>query len=152
MNGVDLPTEPPSPGPVDPPPSEARSALMARVKGKNTKPEMIVRRLLHAMGRRVRLHRKDLPGRPDIVLPRSKVAIFVNGCFWHRHPGCRLASTPKTRVEFWQDKFAANVQRDERSYAALVALGWHVVLVWECETRDRARLEASLRTALTADD
>lgn len=125
---------------VNAPPSKERSALMARVKGKNTLPEMIVRRLLHSAGWRFRLHRKELPGRPDIVLPRLKIAIFVNGCFWHRHPNCRLASTPKTRMDFWQSKFTANVERDERSYAALAALGWRVLIVWECETRDPERL------------
>jgi len=121
---------------------------MARVKGKHTRPEMIVRRLIHAMGLRFRLYRKDLPGRPDIVLSRLRTVLFVNGCFWHRHPGCRLASTPKTRVDFWQAKFDANVARDCRAYVALAALGWRVVVVWECETRDQDALVGKLAREL----
>lgn len=114
---------------------ERRSWLMSRVRGKHTKPEMIVRRAAHALGLRFRLHRKDLPGRPDVVFPRHRVALFVHGCFWHRHPGCRLASTPKTRTEFWQSKFDANVARDTAAYHALLEQGWRVVTIWECETR-----------------
>lgn len=116
-------------------PTAARSALMARVRGKNTKPEIVVRRMLHAMGKRFRLFRRDLPGRPDIVLPRHDLAIFVHGCFWHRHEGCRLSSTPKTRIDFWTNKFATNVARDARNMEALRALGWRIGVVWECETR-----------------
>ena len=116
-----------------------RSRLMARIKGKNTKPELIVRRVLHALGYRFRLHRGDLPGRPDIVLPKYRTAIFVHGCFWHRHSECSKASMPKTRTEFWQDKFAMNVARDQRNVEALKAAGWHVLIVWECETK---RVEA----------
>jgi DNA mismatch endonuclease (patch repair protein) len=112
---------------------------MARIKGKNTKPELIVRRVLHALGYRFRLHRGDLPGRPDIVLPKYRTAIFVHGCFWHRHSECSKASMPKTRTEFWQDKFAMNVARDQRNVEALKAAGWHVLIVWECETK---RVEA----------
>lgn len=129
----------------DPPVTAARSALMARVRGKNTRPEMIVRRTLHAMGERFRLHRADLPGRPDIVLPRHRLAIFVHGCFWHRHPGCRLSSTPKTRVVFWEDKFATNVARDARNAEALHTMGWRVATVWECETRNPEALAKALR-------
>lgn len=110
--------------------------LMARVKGTNTKPELIVRRVLHAMGRRFRLHRDDLPGRPDIVLPRYRIAIFVHGCFWHRHPGCRGTTTPKTRADFWNAKFDGNVARDRSAEMALQAAGWKVLVVWECETKD----------------
>lgn len=117
------------------PPSRERSALMARVRGRDTKPEVTVRRALNAMGKRFRLFRRDLPGRPDIVLPRYGLALFVHGCFWHRHEGCRLSSTPKTRVEFWAEKFAANIARDARSVAELRALGWRVGVIWECETR-----------------
>ena len=112
---------------------------MARIKGKNTKPELIVRRILHALGYRFRLHRGDFPGRPDIVLPKYRTAIFVHGCFWHRHSECSKASMPKTRTEFWQDKFAMNVARDQRNVEALKAAGWHVLIVWECETK---RVEA----------
>ncbi len=114
---------------------ERRSWLMGRVRSKHTKPEMIVRRAAHALGLRFRLHRKNLPGRPDLVFPRHRVALFVQGCFWHRHPGCRLASTPKTRTEFWQAKFDANVGRDARVVNELRAAGWRVVTIWECETR-----------------
>lgn len=113
----------------------ARSALMARIGGKNTKPEIVVRKMLHSLGGRFRLHRGDLPGRPDVVLPGRRLAIFVHGCFWHRHEGCKLASMPKTRHRFWTEKFAANVTRDRRNIEALEAGGWHVKVVWECETR-----------------
>lgn len=124
--------------------SLARSALMARVRRANTTPEIRVRRLLHSMGYRFRLHRRDLPGTPDLVLPRLKKAFFVHGCFWHRHPGCRMASSPKTREEFWQKKFRENVERDKRKAAELSGAGWDVAIVWECETRDLAELEAKL--------
>lgn len=122
---------------------------MSRVAGKNTKPELTVRRALHALGYRFRLHRGDLPGRPDIVLPRYRSAIFVHGCFWHRHPGCKKASDPATRAEFWQNKFAANVARDERNRSDLTASRWHVFTVWECEVaaieNTIARLHAELQ-------
>lgn len=118
---------------------------MARIGPRDTKPEMVVRHLLHAIGRRFRLHRRDLPGTPDIVLPGSRKAIFVHGCFWHRHEGCARATTPKTRAEFWQEKFDRNVARDERKEAELRAAGWDVTTVWECETRDPATLEIRLR-------
>ncbi|MES0171904.1 DNA mismatch endonuclease Vsr [Mesorhizobium sp. M0006] len=117
---------------------------MARIRSKNTQPEMIVRRALHSLGKRFRVHRTDLPGSPDIVLPRHRIVVFVHGCFWHRHPGCRLSSVPKTRVNFWTEKFELNVQRDVRKAAALQALGWRVVTVWECETRHRESLILSL--------
>lgn len=118
---------------------------MARIGPRDTNPEMVVRRLLHAIGRRFRLHRRDLPGTPDIVLPASRKAIFVHGCFWHRHEGCAKATTPKTRAEFWQEKFDRNVARDARKEAELRAAGWDVTTVWECETRDLAALEIRLR-------
>lgn len=114
---------------------EARSALMAKVRGKDTKPELVVRRTLHALGYRYRLQAQELPGRPDIVMRPRQKAIFVHGCFWHRHPDCRLASTPKTRTEFWKRKFEANVERDRRNIEVLVADGWRVLIVWECQTR-----------------
>lgn len=113
---------------------------MSRVKGMHTGPEMIVRRAAHALGLRFRLHRKDLPGRPDMVFPRHKVALFVHGCFWHRHPGCRLASMPKSRSEYWQAKFDTNVARDAVAEQALQDAGWRVVTVWECETRKQVSL------------
>lgn len=112
-----------------------RSRMMSGIRGRNTRPEMAVRRHLHAAGFRFRLHRKDLPGKPDIVLPRHKVAIFVHGCFWHRHAGCPKATTPSSNIEFWQKKFADNVARDARDRAALEALGWRVLVVWECELK-----------------
>jgi DNA mismatch endonuclease (patch repair protein) len=118
---------------------------MARVGQKNTKPELIVRRLLHAMGRRFRLHRRDLPGTPDIVLPAAKKVIFVHGCFWHRHTGCPKSTMPKTRKEFWVDKFDRNVERDRRKDTELRQLGWNVCTIWECETRDLGTLELRLR-------
>ncbi|WP_081986545.1 very short patch repair endonuclease [Chitinibacter sp. ZOR0017] len=114
---------------------QKRSAMMSGIRGKNTKPELLVRSFLHAQGFRFRLHRKDLPGGPDIVLPKYHVCIFVHGCFWHRHPDCRLASTPKSRQEFWEPKFAGNVERDTRNQAALLASGWRVVILWECGLR-----------------
>ncbi|MBY3031554.1 DNA mismatch endonuclease Vsr [Rhizobium leguminosarum] len=124
--------------------SERRSWLMSRVKGKNTSPELKVRRTLHALGFRFRLHRKDLPGNPDIVLPKLMRAVFVHGCFWHRHPGCKKASVPKTRPEFWHQKFANNVERDTRTTVALGAIGWTVVVIWECETKDPDELRRRL--------
>ena len=121
---------------------------MARVKGKNTKPELIVRQVLHRQGYRFRLHRRDLAGRPDIVLPKYRPVIFVHGCFWHRHSGCAKASTPKTRVEFWQDKFDTNVARDIRNAKNLTMAGWQVLTIWECETKDIRELAEHLTAAL----
>lgn len=118
---------------------EQRKRNMSAIKGRDTKPEILLRKLLHSLGYRFRIQRKDLPGRPDIVLPRYKTAIFVNGCFWHRHEGCKYASTPSTNSDFWEKKFAANVERDARNYAALKALGWHVVIIWECEVKEILR-------------
>jgi DNA mismatch endonuclease (patch repair protein) len=125
-----------------------RSSLMSRVTGKDTKPEMVVRRIAHALGLRFRLHKRDLPGRPDLVFPKHRLAVFVHGCFWHRHEGCRLASTPKTRAEFWQAKFDTNVARDVSAVEQLAASGWKVLVLWECETRDAVRTEAALRQAI----
>ncbi|MEQ4225017.1 MULTISPECIES: very short patch repair endonuclease [Pseudomonas syringae group] len=113
-----------------------RSRMMATIRGKDTKPEMLVRRFLHANGYRFRLHRTDLPGKPDIVLPRLKICIFVHGCFWHRHAGCRYAVLPKTRREFWETKLNGNVARDQKAVEALQSADWHVIVVWECELRD----------------
>ena len=113
-----------------------RSRIMRSVRQKKTKPEMVVRRALHALGYRFRTNVRALPGSPDIAFTARKRAIFVHGCFWHRHPGCRLASTPKTRVTFWQEKFARNVERDARKVSELQSGGWEVLTVWECETRD----------------
>lgn len=125
-------------------PTPQRSALMAKVRGKNTKPELVVRSMLHSMGYRFRLHRRDLPGSPDIVFPSRRAVLFVHGCFWHRHEGCRLASTPKTRARFWSAKFEANVKRDQQTVSRLNALGWNSAVVWGCETRDPISLRAKL--------
>lgn len=118
-----------------------RSRMMAGIKGSNTQPELLVRRYLHATGLRFRLHDRRLPGRPDIVLPRYRTVVLIHGCFWHRHPDCRYATTPATRADFWASKFSSNVQRDQRVAAALVSLGWKVLTFWECETRDPANLD-----------
>lgn len=107
---------------------------MAAIKGKDTTPELTVRRKLHAAGFRFRLQRRDLPGRPDIVLPRYRTVIFVHGCFWHRHR-CRYFQWPKTRAEFWRDKIGSNVKRDGKQQRELVRLGWKVIVLWECEVR-----------------
>lgn len=115
---------------------EARSQNMARITGKDTRPEMTVRKLLHAMGYRYHLHVKDLPGRPDIAFPGRKKAVLVHGCFWHRHPGCRYAYAPKSRVDFWNGKFAQNVERDSRNLKALADRGWESLVVWECEVKN----------------
>lgn len=115
---------------------EKRSKIMFMVKGKNTRPEMIVRSTCHKMGLRYRLHRKDLPGTPDLVFPKHRVCLFVHGCFWHRHPGCRRATTPKSRVKFWLPKLAKNVERDKAAQQALKTLGWRVAVVWECHTKN----------------
>lgn len=114
---------------------EQRHRNMAAVKGKNTKPEVAIRKLLHAQGYRFRLHRKDLPGTPDIVLPKYKIAIFINGCFWHQHESCKHAALPSTRREFWKAKLTANKQRDTRNTAALQSLGYTVLTIWECEIK-----------------
>ncbi|QLG91184.1 DNA mismatch endonuclease Vsr [Pseudomonas yamanorum] len=126
-----------------------RSRMMSAIRGKDTVPEMVVRRFLHGLGYRYRIHRKDLPGKPDLVLPRLKVCIFVHGCFWHRHPGCAFATTPKTRPEFWNEKFQKNVARDLANIGALDAAGWRVLIVWECQLKNDpetlVRLEQKLR-------
>jgi len=117
---------------------------MSLIRGKNTKPEILVRKGLHARGFRFRLHNKKLPGNPDIVLPKYGVAIMVNGCFWHGHKGCRYATKPKSNVEFWETKIVRNRHRDEVTNAHLEALGWHVITVWECELRGKAEAASKL--------
>jgi DNA mismatch endonuclease, patch repair protein len=116
-----------------------RSERMSRIRGQHTKPELAVRRLLHAAGFRFRLHVADLAGRPDIVLPKYQTVIFVHGCFWHRHGGCPVASNPKSNREFWETKFDMNVRRDKRNQANLRRLGWHVFVVWECQVSSNAK-------------
>ena len=121
-----------------------RSYNMSRIRGKNTKPEILVRKGLHTRGFRFRIHNKSLPGSPDIVLPKYGVAIMVNGCFWHGHKGCRYATKPKSNVEFWEAKIARNRHRDEVTKAHLEALGWTVITVWECELRNSSQLDDRL--------
>lgn len=130
-----------------------RSRMMAGIKGKNSQPELLVRRLLFASGYRFRLHRRDLPGTPDIVMLGRKVAIFVHGCFWHLHQGCRYAKMPATRPEFWNAKLSANVERDKRAVERLNAMGWRALSVWECATRDTdaATLQDAMRTWIESD-
>lgn len=128
----------------DNPISKARSDLMRRVGLKDTAPELAVRRIAHAMGLRFRLHRRDLPGTPDLVFPRHRTAMFVHGCFWHRHQGCRRCTAPKTRPEFWSAKFAANIVRDARKAAELELEGWRVLTIWECEATKSDRVRAVL--------
>ena len=132
--------------------SQKRSEMMSRIRGRDTKPEIIVRRIAHRLGFRFRIHRKDLPGCPDIVFPRYRAVIMVHGCFWHRHPGCRYAYTPKTRVRFWQDKFESNVVRDSRNETALHELGWRVLVIWECETKDLGAVEDRIKEFLAVPD
>lgn len=127
--------------------ARTRSEIMARIRSKNTLPEVVVRKVAHSLGLRFRLHRKDLPGSPDLVFPRWGLAVFVHGCFWHRHEGCKFATTPKTRAGFWQRKFDANVARDRRAVEALTQRGWQVEIIWECETHDMERLATRLRSA-----
>jgi len=116
--------------------SEQRSRNMSAIKSKNTKPEIKVRKVLHSMGYRFRLHSKDLPGSPDIVLPKYKTVIFVHGCFWHRHENCKYASTPKIRQEFWNKKFKTNIERDLEIQDKIKNIGWQSVVIWECEINE----------------
>ena len=122
---------------------------MSRVRGKHTNPEMRVRSAAHALGLRFRLHRKDLPGKPDLVFPKYRTALFVHGCFWHRHAGCPKASTPKSRTSYWEGKFASNSERDARVQKELVGQGWKVVVVWECQTENARELNGKLFAAIT---
>ena len=130
--------------PIDP----TRSHIMRSVGQKRTKPEMAVRRMLHALGYRFRVNMRGLPGSPDIAFTKRRKVIFVHGCFWHRHPECRYATEPKTRVPFWKAKFAANVARDHRKEAELLELGWEVKTIWECETRQPDTLRELLEQFL----
>lgn len=127
----------------------ARSALMARIRSKDTKPELAVRRLLRNMGYRFRLHRKALPGRPGIVLPKHRKIVLVHGCFWHGHLDCKLASKPKSNSEYWSGKILQNRKRDARNLAALQQLGWGVLELWECDVRNMDGVEAILRKFLS---
>ena len=130
---------------------EKRSAVMRRVKGRDTSPELRVRRLLWRLGARYRLHRGDLPGKPDIVLAGRRLAIFVHGCFWHGHDCARGARVPKQNRAYWEAKVARNRARDAASHAELARLGWRTLTIWECAMKDEAALEARLRAALAGD-
>jgi len=121
-----------------------RSALMAKVRNRNTEPEIRVRRAAHSIGLRFRLHRRDLPGSPDLVFPKHRVTIFVHGCFWHQHPGCKRASVPKSRTDFWIAKLEQNRARDKAAIAALKILGWRPIVIWECQTRRETELRRLL--------
>ena len=123
---------------------EQRSRNMAAIKGKDTKPEMIVRKYLFSRGLRFRVQVRKLPGNPDIVLPKYKTVIFVNGCFWHGHEGCKYFRLPKSNIEFWKEKIERNIERDRESMQALLVLGWKVIRVWECELRNKANREEML--------
>ena len=125
-----------------------RSERMSRIRSTNTKPEVLVRKLLHRMGHRFRIHRKDLPGKPDIVMPSRRQVIFVHGCFWHAHSRCSVANVPKTKTEFWVDKFSKNKLRDKKNRRALRNAGWKVLVIWECETKGLDNLERRLQEAL----
>lgn len=131
---------------------ERRSWLMSRVASKDTSAEMRVRRVAHALGLRYRLHRRDLPGSPDLVFPKHGTVVFVHGCFWHRHTGCKKATTPKSRVKFWREKFARNVARDKRAANELKSLGWNVAVIWECESKDPVALTHHLEVIFDIDD
>jgi DNA mismatch endonuclease (patch repair protein) len=119
---------------------ETRSRIMAAVHSKNTKPELAVRKIVHSLGYRYRLHVQTLPGKPDLVFPARRKILFVHGCYWHRHRGCRYATSPKTNVRFWQDKFSANIQRDRRNVGALKKLGWAVMTIWQCQLKNPGKL------------
>jgi DNA mismatch endonuclease (patch repair protein) len=125
-----------------------RSEIMSRIRGKETKPEIAIRKVAHRLGYRFRLHRRDLPGSPDLVFPGRKVALFSHGCFWHRHPGCRFAYDPKSNVEFWQAKFKNNVSRDACVEEKLKRMDWRVAIIWECETSDLDSLSLKLMDIL----
>ncbi|WP_191833593.1 very short patch repair endonuclease [Pseudomonas fluorescens] len=123
--------------------STERSERMSRIRGKDTRPELLLRKALHRMGLRYRLHVASLPGKPDLVFPYYKAAVFVHGCFWHRHAGCKTASTPKSNTPFWLEKFEKNATRDARVVTQLDELGWRVFVVWECELATQSKLQAT---------
>jgi len=128
-----------------------RSEIMSKIKSKDTKPEKTVRKLLHGLGFRYRLHVSDLPGKPDIVLPKFKTVIFVNGCFWHGHK-CRRGHTPLSNLDYWEPKVKRNIERDKKNKAKLRRLGWRVITVWECETTDMTRLRKKMRSLISVKD
>lgn len=120
---------------------ETRSYNMSRIKGKDTKPELLVRKFLHKNGFRYRLHVKDMPGKPDIVLPKYKTVIFIHGCFWHGHEGCKYYVVPKTRTDWWLNKINGNISKDSRAEAALILQGWEILKIWECELKSKTLIE-----------
>ncbi|KQS32739.1 endonuclease [Dyadobacter sp. Leaf189] len=124
---------------------EKRSWNMSQIRSKDTKPEITVRKVLHSLGLRFRLGRTDIPGKPDIVLPKYKTAIYVHGCFWHRHNGCKYAYTPKSKMDFWNGKFAANIKRDNEISEKIKSTQWVQLIIWECDTRDKDRLTKILK-------
>lgn len=128
--------------------ADRRSEIMRRIRSKDTSIEMTIRRLVHGMGYRYRLHAKDLPGSPDLVFRGRRKIILVHGCFWHRHRKCPLSSTPKTRVDFWKEKFEKNMVRDRRNLRELKKLGWSILVVWQCEIKDKDKLEKMIRLFL----
>lgn len=123
---------------------EKRSKIMSKIKGKDTRPEKVVRSLLHQMGYRFRLHRRDLPGNPDIVLPKHKKVIFVHGCFWHGHDGCPRAKRPSTNKKFWNEKLTKNIERDKKNQKELLKLGWQPLVVWQCQIKDLENLNEKI--------
>lgn len=125
--------------------SKKRSEVMRKVHSKNTSPELFVRKALHKAGFRFRLHRADLPGKPDIVLPKYKTVIFVHGCFWHRHPNCKRATMPAQNIEYWEKKFSSNVERDKHHAQLLQTSGWKVIVVWECQIKDKSFINKMLQ-------
>jgi DNA mismatch endonuclease, patch repair protein len=129
---------------------EKRSEIMAAVRSWDTAPEMAVRRVVHGLGYRYRLHVQTLPGKPDLVFPSRRKVIFVHGCFWHRHARCRYTTSPKTRTEFWQDKFSTNVARDRRVRRELKKLGWSILTIWQCELKKQQQLEVRIDEFLAA--
>jgi len=131
---------------------EKRSQVMSRIRSKDTKPEKIIRSILHKLGFRFRINRKDLPGKPDIVLPKYKTVIFVHGCFWHQHEGCKIASKPKSNIKFWQDKFSRNIERDKKNQEDLYKMGYRVLVIWECEINEIQKNPENLGNKLLAND
>jgi DNA mismatch endonuclease (patch repair protein) len=125
-----------------------RSENMRRIRSKDTAPEMTVRRLAHSLGYRYQLHRKDLPGKPDLVFPGRRKVIFIHGCFWHQHPGCREGRLPKSNAAYWQPKLQRNIERDQAALAQLAASGWSALVIWECETASQENLQKSLLSFL----
>lgn len=129
---------------------QTRSRVMSAVRGRDTSPELAVRKMVHSMGYRFRLHRKDLPGTPDLVFPKLKLALFVHGCFWHQHRGCAKSKRPTTNETFWNNKLSANIARDDRVQSELSTAGWRVHTIWECETKDKSKLSIALQDAISS--